>query len=76
MKIVIKSIEAEIINKSTVEENEFLISRWVVTYEIIIEHDHVLQGRLNWYATPNTYKIMKFINWFYDKRNTNTPLPA
>ena len=67
MKITITSIEAQIIDTSTVSENSFDISRWLVKYTIIIEHDHVIQGRLNWSAIPNTYKIIKFITWFYGK---------
>lgn len=76
MRITIESIEADIINTSTLTENSFDINRWVVKYEIVIDHDHVIKGRLNWSAIPNSYKILKFINWFYEKRNTNTPQPS
>jgi len=34
MKIIIKSIEAELIDTSTPEENSYLISRWLVKYEV------------------------------------------
>ena len=76
MKITIVSIEADIINTSTLTENSFDISRWIIKYEIIIEHDHVIQGKLNWSAIPNPYKIIKYITWFYGKRNTTTPEQA
>ena len=76
MKIQINSIEANILDISTLTESNFKISRWVVKYEIVIEHDHVIQGKLNWNAVPNEYKIIKFINWFYAKRNTNTSQPT
>ena len=76
MKIQINSIEAELTDVSTFEKSDFKINRWVVKYEIVIEHDHVIQGKLNWNAVPNEYKIIKFINWFYAKRNTNTPQPS
>jgi hypothetical protein len=72
MTIKIKSIEAEITDLSTFEESDFKINRWVIKYEIVIEHNHVIQGRLNWSAVPDAYKIIKFITWFYGKRNTNT----
>jgi hypothetical protein len=72
MKITIHSIEAQITDTSTMSENVFIIQRWVVKYEIVMEHDHVIQGRLNWSAVPNAYKIIKYITWFYGKRNTNT----
>ena len=72
MNIRIESIEAEIIDLSTFEESDFKINRWVIKYEIVIEHDHVIQGRLNWSTVPDAYKILKYINWFYGKRNTNT----
>ena len=76
MKITIESITADIIDTSTHTESSFDISRWVIRYKIVVEHDHVIEGRLNWNATPNPYKIIKFINWFYGKRNTNTPQPS
>jgi len=76
MIIIIKSIEAELTDISTMEGSNFRIDRWVIQYEIVIEHDHIIQGRLNWNAVPIPYKIIKFINWFYGKRNTNTPQPS
>ena len=76
MKITINSIEAQITNNSTYEENSFLINRWVIRYEIIVEHDHVIEGKLNWNAVPNPDKIIKYITWFYGKRNTTTPQQA
>lgn len=73
MKITIESITANIINTSTLSESNFDISRWEIRYEIVVEHDHVVKGKLNWYATPIPCKIIKFINWFYGKRNTTAP---
>ena len=76
MKITIESINAEVTDLFTFQENNFKINRWVIKYEIVFEHDHVIQGRLNWNAVPNEYKILKFIKWFYAKRNTTSPQPS
>jgi hypothetical protein len=75
MRITIKSIEAEIINASTNTEDNFIIDYWVIKYEIILEEGHTIEGTLKWDAVPYIYKIIKFIKWFYGKRNTNTPEP-
>lgn len=77
LKITIESIEAVLINASTNEKDDFLIDHWIIKYEIIIEEqEHTVQGWLKWNATPNPYMIIKFINWFYGKRNTNSPQPS
>lgn len=77
MRIIIKSIEANLIDTSTIEEDNYLIKHWVIKYEILfIEEGHNIQGSLDWTAVPNIYKIIKFIKWFYGKRNTNITQPT
>ena len=76
MIILITSIEAQLTCTSNNTENSFNIDQWIIKYQIIIEHGHVIEGRLNWTAVPNAHKIIKFINWFYAKRNTTTPQQA
>lgn len=63
---MINSIEAQISDISTFEESKFLIPRWIIKYTIVIEHDHVIEGRLNWNDMPDPDKIIEFINRFYD----------
>ena len=76
MKITINSIEAQLTDTSTFEKSEFLINRWVVKYEVVIDHEHTVEGWLAWNGLPDTYKIIKYITWFYGKRNTTTPQQA
>lgn len=75
MKIMINSIKAAIVDSSTLEDNNYVIAHWIVQYEIS-DSDHFIQGTLKWTEVPNIYKILKFINWFYGKRNTTTPQPS
>ena len=75
MQIEIKSIDAQLINSSTNTESSCIISNWVVHYKIS-NPDHVIEGWLKWTAVPVAYKIIKYLQWYYGKRNTTTAEPA
>ena len=67
MRIIIRSIQAEILNTSTMDNDDFLINHWIIQYEIV-DSEHSIKGILKWTAVPIPYKIIKFITQFYDKR--------
>jgi hypothetical protein len=79
MRIIINSITANLIDTSTTKVTSFLIKDWTIEYEIpnIDPIDgHSIRGTLKWKAQLNEYKIIKFLKWFYGKRNTTSPEPT
>ncbi len=71
MRIKINSIRADLLDASTMNENEFLIDHWDIDYEIDnidTIGKHSVRGTLKWTAVPIPYKIIKFITWFYGKK--------
>jgi hypothetical protein len=76
MRITINSIEADIRDTSTFTESSFLIVGYIIQYEIDIEKEHSVRGTFKWHGLPNEHKIVKFLKWFYAKRNTNIPEPT
>lgn len=75
MIVIINSITANLVDTSTNEGSSFQIASWTIEYEILnldpISH-HSIRGTLKWTAVPNTYKIIKYLQWFYGRRNTTT----
>ena len=68
MRVIIKSIEAEIIDISTIEEEEFVISCWRIDYEVhfpvlsLCEHRLTIDGHLDWKQEDVSIKaIIKYI---------------
>lgn len=72
MRVVIKSIEAELANTSSVSEDSFIITYWVVKYEIIVNSNYPFQdmtGKLMYrWKLPPMKKIIKQIRGFYDSQ--------
>lgn len=73
MIILINSIEADIRDTSTLTESSFIITGYTVQYEVDFTAEHSIRGTLKWNAVPDEHKIIKYITWFYEKRNKNIP---
>jgi hypothetical protein len=63
MRLIIKSIEADILDLSTHSGDEFAISSWIIRYELTknLHPLHVISGELQWTYSPDIKEIMDYI---------------
>lgn len=73
MKIIIIRIEANILDRSTSEAEDFMINNWTVYYHITFSSVDQITGSIEWSAVPVAYKILKFLRQRYDKITSHEP---
>jgi hypothetical protein len=79
MKIIIDSIKAEVIDTSTVTENDFLIAQWIIRYTVMFppKKETHISGSLSINILPNPKFIIDFIKDLYasvDEKLSKEPL--
>jgi hypothetical protein len=67
MRIQIKSIEADLLDTSTFEEESCIVSYWIIKYHIVFYNPylHSIDGTLAWKEIPNITDIIKHIEKHY-----------
>jgi hypothetical protein len=66
MILKIKSIDAEILDVSTVSENVFIVNKWIIRYHIDFINDHTVDGQFSWIGNPHMPDIMRYIRKCYE----------
>jgi hypothetical protein len=65
VNITIKSIEAKLLDTSTLSKRDFMIMGWLVKYEKEIHNDlnlnHHIEGEIEWRKLPSIDEIMEFL---------------
>lgn len=67
MKIKIRSIEAEIIDTSTLLEDQFIINHWIVKYEVWFpprQYTHI-EGAILLESDDGVVPVHKIMSWLH-----------
>jgi hypothetical protein len=66
MRIIINNIDANIVNTSTAEKDDFMINFWKIRYTVHFDSDHFIEGNINWFDPPFMQEILNTLRKLYD----------